>query len=212
MNKTCGAAPLSARVYALLLLGYPAEFRRAFGREMRQVFADRCREAARGPALARLWADTLLDLARTAPREHAEKFSDGRGRMKTLRTIVLALAAYAFALLVAAPFYTRHRMEVPAFVASLADALIATGVIFNFVFLVITLPRLSSGARAVRLAGLVTALVVAGLIVLMVMSEGRPAYPHLSVVVAQVIGFFVWYALHLWWVLRGSHAGPPATA
>jgi hypothetical protein len=213
MNKREKAAPLSPRVYELLLWSYPAGFRAEFGREMRQVFSDRCREAARGGSgLLRLWGDTLLDLARTAPREHAEKFAAGGRLMKTLRTIVLALAAYAFALLVAAPLYVRHREEMPAFVASLADALIATGVLFNFIFLVVSLPRFAEGVRAVRLAGLLTALVVAGLIALIALTGGAAAFPNVSVMVAQVVSFSVWYAAHLWWVLRRTPAGPPAHA
>lgn len=133
--------------------------------------------------------------------------------MRTARTILLALLAYAFALLVAAPLYARHRESMPPFVANLADALIATGVIFNFIFQVLTLAGLARGVRAVRLATLLTAFAVAGLITLMVMLEGPPAYPHLSVVVAQVVGLFVWFVAHVWWVLRrGADAGPPAPA
>ena len=61
--------------------------------------------------------------------------------MRILRTIVLALAAYAFALLVAAPLYVRNRESMPSFVANMADALIATGVAFNVIFQILTLPR-----------------------------------------------------------------------
>ena len=213
MNKRDGAAPLSPRVYGWLLWSYPAAFREEFGREMRQVFSDRCREAARGGGgLVRLWSDTLVDLVRTAPREHTEKFSE-RGRvMKVLRTIVLALAAYAFALVVVAPLYMRYRTELPAFANSLADALIATGVMFNFIFLVISLPRFAEGVRAVRLAGLLTALIVAGLITLIALTSGPAAGPNLLIIVAQIVGFFFWYALHLWWVTRRTPAGPPAHA
>ena len=129
--------------------------------------------------------------------------------MRILRTVVLALAAYAFALLVAAPLYVRNRESMPAFVGNLADALIATGVVFNVIFLILTLPRLAAGRRAVHLAGLLTALVVAGLMVIMMMSGGPPARPHPSVIVAQVVSFFVWYAVHLRWVLRGRRDHSP---
>lgn len=203
--------PLSRRLYGALLAAYPPEFRREFGREMALVFGDRCRDArrsGRAGALALLWCETLLDLARTAAAERAALWAGG-GLMRILRTIVLALAAYAFALLVAAPLYVRNRESLPSFVGNMADALIATGVVFNVVFLILTLPRIACGARAVRLAGLVTALLVGGLIVLMVMSGGPPAHPHLSVIVAQVLAFFIWYWAHLWWVLRRRHAAPP---
>lgn len=214
MEDLGGAARLSARVYAVMLRGYPSAFRREFGREMWQVFRDRCRESARaggGHGLVRLWAETLLDLLSTAPREHAEKLLEGGRLMKTLRTVVLALAAYAFALLVAAPLFVRHREQMPIFLAGLADALIATGIIFNFVFQIITLPRLASGVKAVRLAGLATGLLVAALITLMSMSGGGRLGA--EIIVAQLVAFFFWYALHLWWVLRNREpAGPPAHA
>lgn len=203
--------PLSRRLYGALLMAYPPEFRREFGREMALVFHDRCREVGRGRragALAQVWCEALFDLAKTAAAERASAWAGG-GLMRILRTIVLALAAYAFALLVAAPLYVRNREALPSFVGNMADALIATGVVFNVVFLIITLPRFAEGVRAIRLAGLLTALLVGGLIVLMVMSGGPPAYPHLSVVVAQVLSFFIWYAAHLWWVLRRRADSPP---
>lgn len=203
--------PLSRRLYGALLAAYPPEFRREFGREMALVFNDRCRDVGRrggAGALALVWCEALVDLAKTAAAERAAAWAGG-GLMRILRTIVLALAAYAFALLVAAPLYVRNRESLPSFVANMADALIATGVLFNVVFLILTLPRIASGVRAVHLAGLVTALLVGGLMVLMVMSGGPSARPHPSVYVAQVLSFFIWYAAHLWWVLRRRDDSPP---
>lgn len=67
-----GLVSLSGRLYRLVLLAYPPEFRRAYGSRMAQAFRDCCREAYRRRGLAGLlglWLHTLLDLAATAPAE-----------------------------------------------------------------------------------------------------------------------------------------------
>jgi hypothetical protein len=204
----------SRRAYALLLAAYPREFRRAYGREMALVFADRCRErerAGRGAAaLARVWGEALLDIALAAPREHLERLREGGGMRRTLRTIALALAAYAVTLFVVAPLYARNVLSLPGFVNYLIDALISTGLVFNFVFLLLTLTRWLEGVRAVRAALVLTTLVVGALITLMVASGGEPARLNPLIVVAQVLSLLFWFTAHLWWVLRGRRAGPPA--
>ncbi|HJQ33663.1 MAG TPA: hypothetical protein VJ866_15875 [Pyrinomonadaceae bacterium] len=202
----------SRRAYALLLVAYPREFRREYGREMALVFADRCRERSRAASLARLWGEALLDLALTAPREHLERFREGGGVMRTLRTVALALVVYAFTLLVVAPLYARNIVNLPVFVNGLIDALISTGLIFNFVFLLLTLTRWLEGVRAVRAALAVTTLIVGGLIALIAASSGPHGRLNLLIVVAQVLSLLVWFALHLWWVLRKGRHIPPAAA
>jgi len=206
-----GGISRSQSAYALLLAAYPREFRREYGREMALVFADRCREGADLAALARIWGEALVDLARTAPRQHLESF--GEGTMKTLRTLALAAAAYAFTLLVIAPLYVSGRPALPGFANSLIDALISTGLLFNFIFLLLTLTRRLEGTRAVRAAFVLTALVVGALITLMIVSLGEPARINLSIVAAQVLSLLVWFTAHLWWVLRKrGRAVPPAAA
>ena len=208
-----GRRALSRRLYRLLLAAYPSEFRQRFGREMAVVFHDRCRDAGRAPAaLARLWAEALTDFVRTAPAEHLRAF-EGGAVVRVLKTALTALAVYAFALLVAAPFYVRNREAMPGFVNSLFDALIATGVLFNLVYLVLTLPRLVGRARAVRLAAALTAPVVAGLLAVIVLRGGLDARPSPLVYVAQAVGFLFWFAAHAWWVhRRPDETGPPAPA
>jgi len=63
----------SGRLYTLLLLAYPTRFRRAYGREMAQVFRDdiRCTFQESGAAgLIGLWFLVGLDLLETAFAEH----------------------------------------------------------------------------------------------------------------------------------------------
>jgi hypothetical protein len=59
----------SERVYRVLLLAYPGEFRREYGPQMEQAFGDLSREAReRGGkvGIALLWTLAISDLARTA--------------------------------------------------------------------------------------------------------------------------------------------------
>ena len=215
MKGLKGEGSRSRRAYALLLAAYPREFRRAYGREMLVVFSDRCREASRargGAGLARVWGGALSDLALSAAREHLEEFRRGREVMKTLRTVALAVAAYAFTLLVVAPLYARNIESRPGFVNNLLDALISTGLVFNFIYLLLTLTGWLEGVRAVRAALVLTALVAVALITLMVASVGAAARPNLWIIVAQVLSLLVWFTVHLWWVLRRRDAGPHAAA
>jgi hypothetical protein len=60
---------LSERVYRVLLLLYPAEYRREYGALMAQVFRDVCRDANRqrgAMGIVLWWCTTLLDLTLTA--------------------------------------------------------------------------------------------------------------------------------------------------
>jgi hypothetical protein len=202
----------SRRAYALLLASYPPGFRREYGREMARVFADLCRESAGGAALARVWAGALADLALTAPRLRLEEMLEGGALMSKVRTVALALAAYAFTLLVVAPLFVRNARSMPNFVAHLTDALIFTGLVFNLVFQVLTLPRWFEGVRAVRAALALTTCVIGVLMFVSASSEG-PHAPHLNlfIIVAQVLSLLVWFTAHMWWVLRRRGAATPAT-
>ena len=66
----------SERLYRALLAAYPKEFRRAYGREMAQVFRSMCREevvSGGSGGLVRLWVRTLLDLLATALAERIKQ-------------------------------------------------------------------------------------------------------------------------------------------
>ncbi len=63
----------SARLFRLLLVVYPARFRAEYGAEMTEFFLnrlDRARTSRGRAAVARLWARTAFDIARTAAAEH----------------------------------------------------------------------------------------------------------------------------------------------
>ena len=67
-----------SRAYRVLLYTYPPDFRRRYGREMAQVFGDRCREAAQARGLhglLRLGANCAADWLITVFREGAAAMS-----------------------------------------------------------------------------------------------------------------------------------------
>lgn len=75
---------VSRRVYSSLLWLCPAEYRRAYGPPMRQVFADLAREARYAAGMRgvlRLWLRVFADLVATALREHLAALSHGGGIM-----------------------------------------------------------------------------------------------------------------------------------
>jgi serine/threonine protein phosphatase PrpC len=66
----------SARIYRLLLLSYPAQFRCRFQEEMAQTFRDCCREAVQQQGLwglTQLWVIVLSDLFVTASTERCRE-------------------------------------------------------------------------------------------------------------------------------------------
>jgi len=72
-------SPLSVRLYGVLLKAYPADFRREYGPQMEQVFADQYREACQRDGsrqIALLWALTISDLARTAAAQRITPRAD----------------------------------------------------------------------------------------------------------------------------------------
>ena len=82
------------RVFRILLLAYPADFRRGFGEEMRVLFNDTRRE---GGSRLRFWRDFVSDVARSALRLHAEALREAwnhdthtrRGRMRPMAILAL---------------------------------------------------------------------------------------------------------------------------
>ena len=63
---------ISCKLYGLLLLAYPPEFRSEYGGQMLQVFRDCYRAEARSGWLPGFWFRTLLDLVMTAAKERAD--------------------------------------------------------------------------------------------------------------------------------------------
>src|SRR5579864_9331613 len=76
------------QIYGVLLHLYPRRFRREFGNELRQTFAQ-VSAAHRGSALG-FWLSIVLDLLRSSAREHFDVWTNGQGRLG-LRWLVACL-------------------------------------------------------------------------------------------------------------------------
>ena len=66
---------ISERLFQALLRVFPFDFQREYGKDMKDVFRDQKYEIARNGGLMdwmKLWARTVMGIARTAPREHVD--------------------------------------------------------------------------------------------------------------------------------------------
>jgi putative ABC transport system permease protein len=93
-------APLADRLYRLLLRLFPSEFRGDFGDNMSADFRDQRSDAQGKPDhMRRLWAGTILDLLRQAPRQHLDVFArDASYAVRVLRRHPLASATAVLSL------------------------------------------------------------------------------------------------------------------
>lgn len=92
----------SERVYRLLLLAYPGEFRREYGEQMEQAFGDlyRVKRGEKG-GIACLWMRTIVDVIRTVVAQRIMSRTNHReavmqGRRLAVIGIVLLLAPLYF--------------------------------------------------------------------------------------------------------------------
>lgn len=95
----------SQRIFAHLLRLYPREYQQTFGTQMAQLFADCSREAARqssAAALLALWANTLLDVCKTALEERIKEVWSMNPAQSHRRASLLLLAGAAILLTVVA--------------------------------------------------------------------------------------------------------------
>jgi len=191
-----------------MLLFYPREFRREYGPEMALVFRDCYRTAGknRGPRrLWELWLHTLLDLARTAPKEHLEKLREDNSIMANLRRDVLALlgciAIIAVALLLLSYGRKQEVSSILLFGYAL-DAIISMGIVGNLiVFLLVKTTKFNS----FRIA-LWTFLVLHVLAATLIAIIGR-ADPNIrlgATTIGYVISFLFWTAVHWAWSKRSG--------
>lgn len=85
----------SQRLFELMLVAYPREFRREYGPQMAQVFRDCCRAGDHGAAGAGwdLWRRTLTDLLVSAAREHLDTLRKDNPAMNNWQRNLIALGA-----------------------------------------------------------------------------------------------------------------------
>jgi hypothetical protein len=187
------------KIFRLLLLAYPSEFRREYGPHMTQVFRDCYRAEEREPG--RFWVATVLDLIRAAPREHLERLGKENSIMKNLRRDALALlgtlgiVVIAFLLLSYGRKHGVHSIIVFGYVL---DALVTAGILGNIiVFLLVKTTRLNP----VRTALWTFLVISAAPVLLLALTVGRsdPQFRLGSVAIGYVVSFLFWFALHWMW-------------
>jgi hypothetical protein len=202
MNKRAQLShlPASQRFYALMLKAYPAEFRREYGQHMAQLFRDGGRAAENRPfALVHFWLVTLLDLVKTAPKEHLDNLRREESVMNNLRRDALALfgciAIIVGAFLLMGYIRAHQGLSIGGYAL---DAMVVTGVIGNFIlFLLVKTTKLNP----LRVA-LWTFLMVHAVPVIALGIIGSRIDPQIrlgAIVIGYVVSFLFWYGLHWMW-------------
>lgn len=205
----------SQRIFRLMLVAYPPEFRREYGPHMVQVFRD-CyraeRQAESRLGIGRLWVHTLIDLIRTAPSEHWDNLRKDNWIMNKLRKNGIAILATLGIIVVAFFLSSYGRKNEVSWILTLGyvlDALVTAGVVGNLIaFLLILTTRFNP----LRIA-LWTVLVVNGLLLFISVVVGSRVDPNFKlapVFVGYVVSFIFWFGLHWMWAQRQSSL-PAAT-
>ena len=204
------------KLFQLILLVYPHEFRREYGPDMTQVFRDcyRAEKRTGGPgSVWRLWLHTLLDLMRTAPKEHLEKLGEDSSVMNNLRKDAVALLGcigiivIAFLLLA---YGRKHEVTSILLIGRSLDALVTAGVVGNLiVFLLTKTTRLNPLRTALWTFLVVNAVLF--LVATLIGSRVDPQFGLGSVLIAYVVSFLFWFGLHLVWA-RSKGSGQLAVS
>ncbi|HXM47272.1 MAG TPA: hypothetical protein VN956_05345 [Pyrinomonadaceae bacterium] len=187
------------KFFQLLLLAYPAEFRREYGTQMTQLFRDCYRAEEHRPG--RFWLSTISDLIRAAPREHLERLEKENSIMKNLRRDALALIG-SLAIIVVAflllSYGRKHGVSSIIMFGYVLDALVMAGILGNIiVFLLVKTTKFDP----VRTALWTFLIISAAPVLLIALTVGRsdPQFRLGSVVIGNVLSSLFWFALHWMW-------------
>lgn len=194
---------ISYRLYGLLLLAYPPEFRRDFGHQMLQVFRDCYRAEANNGSLLSFWLRTLVDLVLTATKERTD--SSGReGVFMNRRTDAMALLASVAIIVIAFLLLTygrRNDVSSILLFGYVLDALVITGVVGNLiVFLLAKTTKLNPLRIALWTFAAVHAVPL--LFLVLVVSRNDPGFNLSGVVIGYLVSFAIWVGLHWTWLSR----------
>jgi hypothetical protein len=188
-------------VYSILLLAYPREFRREYGSQMVLLLLDCQRDARTAAARARLWLRALVDLLRTAPREHLNNIKKENEFMRKLRADLIAIGGCVLLIVSALLLLNYGRShQVPSILlfGHVLDAVAFTGLVGNFiVFLLIKLTTL----RPLRVAFLTFLILSSAAVITLTLIGGTidPTFNAGKVLIAYVVSFLFWYGLHWLW-------------
>jgi len=194
---------LSTRVYGLLLLAYPPEFRREFGGQMQQVFRDSYRAEARGGSLLSFRLRTFVDLVLTASKERADR-SGREGVFMNRRSDLVALLGCVGIIVIALlllGYLKRNDFFSIYWVGYILDALVSTGVVGNFIVLLLWMTTRLNPFRAALWTLATVHAVLLG--VIFIISRSAPGSTDWGgVVLGYLVSFLIWVGLHFAWQSR----------
>ena len=186
---------ISCKLYGLLLLAYPPEFRRRFGTEMVQVFRDSYRLETRRRSLPGFWLWTVVDLVVTAARERANRW---RKEDTNMNRNVVALVGSIGIILVAFLLLTYGRRNEVASIllfGYVLDAVVTTGIIGNLiVFILSKTTKLDPLRTALWTFAVVHALPL--LFIVLVIGRNDPRFNLAATVIGYAVSFAIWAGLH----------------
>ena len=188
-------------IYSILLLADPREFRQEYGSQMVLLLLDCQRDARTAPARTRIWLRTLIDLVRTAPREHLEKIKKEKNFMRNLRADLVAIGGCVLIILAALLLlnYGRAHQVSSILVFGFAlDAIVFTGVLGNLIVFLVTKLTKISHLRIAFWTFLIVS-VVPALALTVIALAVDPKFNAPNVLIGYVVSFFFWYGLHRLW-------------
>ena len=199
--------PLSHKVFGALLAVYPRAFRREYGAQMTQLFADcyRAEQKFGFGGLSAFWLRSLSDLLISALREHLDNLKKESSKMTNLQRNVMALGACLAIIVVAFLLLSYGRShEVPPilFFGKTLDALVTAGILGNLVVFLLRLTRLDPVKTTLWTMLTVNAL----LLILALLIGGRVdrSFSAASLFVAYAASFLIWFGLHWAWSKTNS--------
>jgi hypothetical protein len=191
------------KLFQLILLAYPREFRCEFGPQMLQVFCDcyRAERKTRGRrGLRHFWLHTFWDLARAAPQEHLDNFRRGHSIMNIRKDAfaVLGCAGIIVLAFLLWRYGMKHEVASILLFGYVLDAIISMGVVGNLIVFLLVKTTKRNSFRIALWTFLVLHAVTATLIAII----GSVADPNLRpgpTIIGYVISFLFWTALHWAW-------------
>jgi hypothetical protein len=199
---------LSKRLFRLMLLAYPREFRLEYGSEMTQLFRD-CHRDVQSGGLVAFWLRMIIDVMRTAPLERWETLGKGE-TMKNLKSDAIGLLA-CVAIIVAAFLllgYGRKHEVAPIMLFGALDAIIAAGVISNLIIFPLVMATRLSRFRIALLSLLIVH--AALLLICALIGTSDPHFNFPWVLTGYVVSFVFWLTIHWLWLQRKSTTEPVA--
>jgi hypothetical protein len=194
-----------------MLLAYPREFRLEYGSEMTQVFCDCYRDSNSRGSVAEFWVRIILDVIRTAPLERWETLGKGETMKNRKRDVLglfacLAITVVAFLLL---DYGRKHGFGGILMFGHALDAIVTAGVISNLIIFGLMIVK---GMSTFRTALLSLAIVNGALLLIATIIGSRvdPGFSFPMIFVSYLVSFLFWLTIHWIWSQIRTRAEPVA--